>query len=84
VLVQRVVLFGGGGYATAEGDFARDVIAVTAARDQRSHWHSMPMGGDELYHDDEVAMEMNVVLRGWTMRRTGAITSWKRCKSYWK
>ncbi len=58
---------------------ARDVTTVTAARDQ-----------DELSrqrntttnHDDDVAIEMNAALRGWTMRQTGAITSRKRCKSY--
>jgi hypothetical protein len=83
-------LFGGGGYAAAEVDIARDVVAMTASRDQGSHWHSVPMGGDELSrqrntttnHDDDVAIEMNVALQGWTMRQTGAITSLKQCKSY--
>jgi hypothetical protein len=80
----------GGGYAAAEGDIARDVVAMTAARDQGSYWHSTPMGGDELSrqrntttnHDDDVAMKMNVALQGWTMRQTGVITSQKQCKSY--
>ena len=89
-LVKRVVLFGGGGYAAAKGDIARDVVAMTAARDKGFHWQSVPMGGDELSrqrntttnHDDDVAMEMNAALQGWTMRQTGAITSRKQRKSY--
>jgi hypothetical protein len=81
----------GGGYAAADGDIARrDIVAMTAARDQGSHWHSVPMAGDKLSrqrntttnHDDDVAMEMNAALQGWTMRQTGAITSQKQSKYY--